>query len=42
MDDQALNNQCDNLCITLNTGSESDIDGKELAVEDKIAKRTLR
>ncbi|XP_066950844.1 uncharacterized protein [Macrobrachium rosenbergii] len=33
LDDQALNNQCDNLCMTLSTGNESDIDGKELAVE---------
>ncbi|XP_064120716.1 uncharacterized protein LOC135225315 [Macrobrachium nipponense] len=35
LDDQALSNQCDNLCMTLRTGNESDIDGKELAVEVK-------
>ncbi|XP_066963500.1 uncharacterized protein [Macrobrachium rosenbergii] len=35
LDDQALSNQCDNLCMTLSTGNESDIDGKELAVEVK-------
>lgn len=28
-----LCNQCDNLCSTLSTGDEGDIDGKELAVE---------
>ena len=35
LDDQALSNQCDNLCMTLGTGNESDTDGKELAVEVK-------
>lgn len=35
LDDQALSNQCDNLCMTLSTGNESDIDGKELVVEVK-------
>ncbi|XP_066959002.1 uncharacterized protein [Macrobrachium rosenbergii] len=35
LDDQALSNQCDNLCMTLSTENESDIDGKELAVEVK-------
>ncbi|XP_064101016.1 uncharacterized protein LOC135211682 [Macrobrachium nipponense] len=35
LDDQALSNQCDNLCMTLGTGNESDIDGKELAVAVK-------
>ena len=33
LDDQALSNQCDNLCMTLSTENEGDIDGKELAVE---------
>lgn len=28
-------NQCDNLCRTLSSGDESDIDGKEMAVEVK-------
>ncbi|XP_034544579.1 zinc finger MYM-type protein 1-like [Notolabrus celidotus] len=35
LDDQELCNQCDNLCGTLSSGDESDIDGKELAVEVK-------
>ncbi|XP_064089206.1 uncharacterized protein LOC135203408 [Macrobrachium nipponense] len=35
LDDQALSNQCGNLCMTLSIGNESDIDAKELAVEVK-------
>ncbi|XP_066958861.1 uncharacterized protein [Macrobrachium rosenbergii] len=35
LDDQAFGNQYENLCMTLSTGNESDIDGKELAVEVK-------
>ncbi|XP_076048071.1 uncharacterized protein LOC143029261 isoform X1 [Oratosquilla oratoria] len=35
LDDQSLNNQCDKLCKTLTSGNESDIDGKELAMEVK-------
>ena len=33
LDAVELCNQCDNLCSTLSTGGEGDIDGKELAVE---------
>lgn len=33
--DQELCNQCDNLCRTLSSGDERDIDGKEMAVEVK-------
>lgn len=33
LDAVELCNQCDNLCSTLSTGDEGDIDGKELAVE---------
>ncbi|XP_066947130.1 uncharacterized protein [Macrobrachium rosenbergii] len=35
LDDQALSNHCETLCMTLSTGNKSDIDGKELAVEVK-------
>ena len=35
LDDQSLSNQCDKLCKTLTSGNESDIDGKELAMEVK-------
>ncbi|XP_076046741.1 zinc finger MYM-type protein 1-like [Oratosquilla oratoria] len=35
LDDQSLNNRCDKLCKTLTSGNESDIAGKELAMEVK-------